>query len=243
MYVGLKIGLSAGQKSLKHEQAMICDDSSNKTVIDVLVCTPGRLVDHLNHTAGFRLNELQFLVRFMMMIIRILPSNNCQVLDEADRLLLDGASYQDWLFRLYHVLETQRWIEQSMHESSPQNKYALPVINGKIHLTPRKSSQYEHKPYLLKMLFSATLTHNPKIISSLKLSNPLYFGSLTEKQYLIPSSIQQLFLCVFGPDKLVNFISLIDTLHQQNKSAVCFCNTVDIAHRYFFQTFFFLNFV
>ncbi|PHH69108.1 hypothetical protein CDD82_7984 [Ophiocordyceps australis] len=46
--------------------------------VDVLVCTPGRLVEHLEQTAGFSLGHVRWLV-----------------VDEADKLL--GQSYQGWL--------------------------------------------------------------------------------------------------------------------------------------------------
>ena len=46
--------------------------------VDVLVCTPGRLVEHLEGTPGFTLQHVRFLV-----------------VDEADRLL--SQAYQDWL--------------------------------------------------------------------------------------------------------------------------------------------------
>lgn len=46
--------------------------------VDVLVCTPGRLVDHINHTPGFTLDYVRWLV-----------------IDEADRLL--AQSFQQWI--------------------------------------------------------------------------------------------------------------------------------------------------
>ena len=49
--------------------------------VDVLVCTPGRLVDHLDNTPGFTLQHLRFLV-----------------IDEADRLL--SQSYHGWVGRV-----------------------------------------------------------------------------------------------------------------------------------------------
>lgn len=55
---------------------------------DILVCTPGRLVDHLEETPGFTLEHLQFLV-----------------LDEADRLLGSSGSIRTgWLARLREAL-------------------------------------------------------------------------------------------------------------------------------------------
>ena len=47
------------------------------STIDILVCTPGRLVDHIESTRGFSLEDIEFLV-----------------IDEADRLLND--SFQGW---------------------------------------------------------------------------------------------------------------------------------------------------
>jgi ATP-dependent RNA helicase DDX51/DBP6 len=57
--------------------------------VDILIATPGRLIDHLNGTNNFTLQHLRFLV-----------------IDEADRLL--GQSYQDWLPRVLDTLSTTR---------------------------------------------------------------------------------------------------------------------------------------
>ncbi|OQE14729.1 hypothetical protein PENSTE_c033G03146 [Penicillium steckii] len=46
--------------------------------VDILICTPGRLVDHLRYTKGFTLKHLEWLV-----------------IDEADRLL--NESFQEWV--------------------------------------------------------------------------------------------------------------------------------------------------
>lgn len=49
--------------------------------IDVLVCTAGRLVDHIKLTKGFNLHDLEFLI-----------------IDEADRVLENVQN--DWLYHL-----------------------------------------------------------------------------------------------------------------------------------------------
>ncbi len=54
--------------------------------VDILLATPGRLIDHLDATPGFTLQHLRFLV-----------------LDEADRLL--GQSFHEWLPRLMAALD------------------------------------------------------------------------------------------------------------------------------------------
>ena len=55
------------------------------SLVDILVTTPGRLVDHMNGTAGFTLSHLQWLV-----------------VDEVDRLLTQN--YNDWAKRLHAAL-------------------------------------------------------------------------------------------------------------------------------------------
>lgn len=61
-------------------------DYSSK--VDLLICTPGRLVDHVKSTKGFTLNHVQWLV-----------------IDEADRLL--DESFQQWVEIVMPALEHQ----------------------------------------------------------------------------------------------------------------------------------------
>lgn len=56
--------------------------------VDVLVCTPGRLVEHLKSTVGFNLDDLEWLV-----------------IDEADQLL--DQSFQDWVAEINRALKRQ----------------------------------------------------------------------------------------------------------------------------------------
>ncbi|KAI4248790.1 MAG: hypothetical protein L6R40_000801 [Gallowayella cf. fulva] len=56
--------------------------------IDILVCTPGRLIEHLQHTRGFTLDHVEWLV-----------------VDEADRLL--DESFQQWVDNIMPALEHQ----------------------------------------------------------------------------------------------------------------------------------------
>lgn len=61
--------------------------------IDILICTPGRLVEHINSTMGFTLDDVQWLV-----------------VDEADRLL--DQSFQEWVNVVMSTLETAKPYEQ-----------------------------------------------------------------------------------------------------------------------------------
>ncbi|KAK7481852.1 hypothetical protein BaRGS_00026878 [Batillaria attramentaria] len=76
----LKVGLVVGRKTLAVEQATLVKKREGlyHSLVDILVATPGRLVDHINSTPGFDLSHLRFLV-----------------VDEADRMMEDIK--QDWL--------------------------------------------------------------------------------------------------------------------------------------------------
>ena len=100
----LKIILASGQKSFEEEQKVLSgsfnydkrglnnivdnfytnkqyytsDNVYESDTCDILVCTPGRFLDHIYYTNGFTLKYLRFIV-----------------LDEADRLL--GNAYHDWV--------------------------------------------------------------------------------------------------------------------------------------------------
>ena len=70
------------------------------SAVDVLVCTPGRLVDHLDSTPGFTLQHLRFIV-----------------IDEADRLV--NQPYQNWIRRVLQASNSENRFEADFrHRSS-----------------------------------------------------------------------------------------------------------------------------
>ncbi|KAI5798348.1 ATP-dependent RNA helicase dbp6 [Pyronema domesticum] len=77
---GLKIGTAIGSRSLAVEQGLLVshDDGEVSSKIDILITTPGRLVEHVRATPGFELTWVKWLV-----------------IDEADRLL--AQSFQEWV--------------------------------------------------------------------------------------------------------------------------------------------------
>ncbi|XP_049812925.1 probable ATP-dependent RNA helicase Dbp73D isoform X2 [Schistocerca nitens] len=80
----LKVALITGQKSFVMEQQQLIKKNSTfgpQSLVDIVVTTPGRLVDHLKSTPNFSLKHLRFLV-----------------IDEADRVM--ECIQNDWL---YHV--------------------------------------------------------------------------------------------------------------------------------------------
>ncbi|VAI50725.1 unnamed protein product [Triticum turgidum subsp. durum] len=91
--VGLTVASAVGQSSIADEISDLIKKSKQElypslddeyvemepqTKVDILVATPGRLMDHINMTKGFSLEHLQYLV-----------------VDETDRMLREA--YQSWL--------------------------------------------------------------------------------------------------------------------------------------------------
>ncbi|KAJ7510426.1 DEAD-domain-containing protein [Mycena galericulata] len=164
---GLKIGTATGQHSFSHEQSQLVADKTTplaggSSKVDILICTPGRLIDHLNGTPNFSLQHLRFLV-----------------IDEADRLL--AQSFQDWLVQ---VLAATR--PPSGEPSVPSYSVAggflqyhdavAPAFRTLLPYAAIPSFVTEHKESSCqKLLFSATLTRDPGKLAALELRNPKYF--------------------------------------------------------------------
>ncbi|CAG5950323.1 unnamed protein product [Menidia menidia] len=76
----LKVMMLAGQKSFAAEQASLSEHRGGvrRSAADIVVATPGRLVDHINKNSALSLEHLRFLI-----------------IDEADRMI--DSMHQSWL--------------------------------------------------------------------------------------------------------------------------------------------------
>ncbi|KAJ3757412.1 DEAD-domain-containing protein [Lentinula raphanica] len=174
---GLKIGTATGQHSFTHEQGQLVGDIrynllGGSSKLDILISTPGRLIDHLNGTPNFTLQHLRFLV-----------------IDEADRLL--AQSFQDWLGSVVGALRPPSDVFDGFGSSnpipipdvlSPAFHHLLPLHHHHhpnfLYPDPTSFSPFptEHKhASCQKLLFSATLTRDPGKIAALELRDPKYF--------------------------------------------------------------------
>lgn len=151
--------------------------AAGRSHIDVLVCTSGRLLDHLQFTEGFTLQHLRFLV-----------------LDEADRLL--GNAYHGWVRLLIQSINAT---EQSMNTCMSKASNESSVLNSDLafcdrHDESNKRRKAQHnsgtqsqleailqyqslRPPLQRLLFSATLTDNPSKLALLGIYSPLLIQS------------------------------------------------------------------
>eukprot|EP00428_Durinskia_dybowskii_P077196 CAMPEP_0170361444 /NCGR_PEP_ID=MMETSP0117_2-20130122/3808_1 /TAXON_ID=400756 /ORGANISM="Durinskia baltica, Strain CSIRO CS-38" /LENGTH=600 /DNA_ID=CAMNT_0010615807 /DNA_START=46 /DNA_END=1845 /DNA_ORIENTATION=+ len=132
--------------------------------VDVLICTSGRLLDHLQLTKGFTLQHLRFLV-----------------LDEADRLL--GNAYHGWVRSLVHSASatTQAFASIATDEARPTKKHRSScgtTSQSPVSVTEDLLHSYlELRPPLQRLLFSATLTDNPSKLAMLGIYSPLLIHS------------------------------------------------------------------
>lgn len=106
----LKVGMIVGQKQFSVEQHALVRQrlAGLESKVDIVVATPGRLVDHINKTPGFSLTDLRFLV-----------------IDEADRIMEHVK--QDWLSHVENaVFSGDRGVPSSLtvHNSC---KHQMPL--------------------------------------------------------------------------------------------------------------------
>ncbi|CAO3568071.1 unnamed protein product [Mortierella alpina] len=233
----LKIATSTGQNSFAHEQSILVGDthSSGRTVlgghsrVDILITTPGRLIDHIKSTPNFTLQHLRFLV-----------------IDEADRLL--NQSFQDWLYHILNAIHPSPdrkllGADGSNTIQIKRDKHGFPIHDA---IAPGFLSSFFELPEsdvedpkalsVQKLLFSATLTRNPAKIASLQLSDPQYVAVQEggqdgdEKQkYTTPAGLTEHMIVCDTSEKPLMVLHLLH--HLQVRSALCFTKSVESAHR------------
>ncbi|PZC73571.1 hypothetical protein B5X24_HaOG209400 [Helicoverpa armigera] len=99
MKTRLKVALLGGSTPLQQEQQSIVrytESSGWVSEIDIIVCTAGRLVEHLQNTEGFSLKHLKFLV-----------------IDEADRIM--DHIQNDWLYHLDKHIKLENELMTGRH--------------------------------------------------------------------------------------------------------------------------------
>jgi len=197
----LKTALLAGQHSFEDEQKVLVKQQLNgskgiifdiasylkqkhvcfkdwTSSIDIVVCTPGRLVEHISRTPGFSLTHLRYLV-----------------IDEADRIIDEFK--QDWLNILDNAVGLSSQIKNDFQP------YML------------SQSSSNRKTYQ-KLLFSATLTHNPEILQQLNLFHPVLFSSLSSSSIAMPSTLRENFVvCSITYKPLIVAYLIQNQLHSE----------------------------
>ena len=229
---GLKIATITGQSSLEREQDELINQSSipASSGADIIVATPGRLVDHINLTKDFCLTHLRFLV-----------------IDEVDRLL--DQSFQDWIARLFD------FISKDEKHPKPLSLYScLTATDMFPHVLPDPKLDIlipiPHSPCpfhsaathstFQKLLFSATIPQNPEKLALLKLYSPKLFTtgvmqdcSSDEVNYTgrfaLPSTLKEYSIVCPAKHKPLAVIQLIENV--KINRVLCFTSSKDSTHR------------
>lgn len=220
--VGLSVGLAVGQSSIADEiselikrpklEAGICYDPEDllqelQSAVDILVATPGRLMDHINATRGFTLEHLCYLV-----------------VDETDRLLREA--YQAWLPTVLQLTRSHN--ENRFSDAST----FLPSAFGSLKTIRRCGVErgFKDKPYprLVKMVLSATLTQDPNKLAQLDLHHPLFLTT-GETRYKLPERLESYKLICESKLKPLYLVALLQSLGEEK--CIVFTSSVEATHR------------
>ncbi|XP_056150198.1 ATP-dependent RNA helicase DDX51 [Lampris incognitus] len=219
----LKVVMLAGHKSFAVEQASLLENRGGMTrsLADIVVATPGRLVDHINKNSGFCLDHLRFLV-----------------IDEADRMI--DSMHQSWLGQVTKAV---------FRSGSGPEATSLFRRTEPTHITAASLSPPQMP--LQKLLFSATLTQNPEKLQQLGLHQPRLFSSVhshcspsatatghpgtqggapqTQERFIVPEGLTEYYVpCTLSKKPLIilHFI-----LRLKFSPILCFTNSKEAAHR------------
>ncbi|KAF9966886.1 ATP-dependent RNA helicase dbp6, partial [Actinomortierella ambigua] len=235
----LKVAMTTGQSSFANEQSLLVGDLTQPKLggdsrVDILISTPGRLIDHIKSTPNFTLQHLRFLV-----------------IDEADRLL--NQSFQDWLHHILSAIHPSvETVKKPLLEDRPLGAVHLQydALGFPVHdaVAPGFLPSYFHIAEsdmedakvlsVQKLLFSATLTRNPAKIASLQLADPQYVAvqelnqdGAEKQKYTTPAGLTENMIVCDTSDKPLMVLHLLH--HLNVRSALCFTKSVESAHRLF----------
>ncbi|KAH9813026.1 P-loop containing nucleoside triphosphate hydrolase protein [Melampsora americana] len=243
---GLKLAIVTGQHSFSQEQSLLSGNvpfnTSSECKVDVVIATPGRLIDHLNQTPGFSLSHLCFLI-----------------LDEADQLL---SKDQAWIYQILkykskklpakevlgyddddddEIISRQDQIHGSKNDRCSKLKKFIDTNECvEIHSDWRPLLKLEDpckaRPFRI-LLFSATLKRDPTKLTHLGLRNPLFIKVQNPSievmdnfsGYSLPTNLQQHLIVTTPQLKPLVLFHLIKS--KEIKNALVFCKSVEGATR------------
>nr|CAD7568969.1 unnamed protein product [Timema californicum] len=185
-------GCFVGGEKRKSEKARL------RKGINILVGTPGRLLDHVQKTESFRLDNVEWLV-----------------LDEADRLLDMG--YEQEVASFVSALDNQHNSKQQPSLKDHSEYETDPESDPKPLVTTSRSRQ--------TLLLSATLTSAVERLAGLTLKDPVFVDAAVDEDYsekksntqiptaepslVIPESLSQFYVLTPAKLRLVTLATFI----------------------------------
>lgn len=222
----LRVALMSGQRSFAAEEAALTEERGGMRhcAVDIVVATPGRLVDHINKNSAFSLQHLRYLI-----------------IDEADRMI--DSMHQSWLSEVVKAVyrpETGPKTTTCLRPDHVLRRTDPSHITAASLATPLMPLQ--------KLLFSATLTQNPEKLQLLSLHQPRLFSSAHgstssvthhstpgntdgRERYDFPQGLTEYYVpCTLSrkPLLILHFL-----LRLKLRPILCFTNSRETAHRLF----------
>ncbi|XP_073675744.1 ATP-dependent RNA helicase DDX51 [Garra rufa] len=205
----LKVVMITGQKSFAAEQATLSENRGgvSHSLADIVVATPGRLVDHINKNSNFSLQHVRFLI-----------------IDEADRMI--DSMHQSWLSQVTKAVyrspgDAQTSVFRRIQPgpitvaslSPPQIPLQKLLFSATLTQNPEKLQLLDlHQP----RLFTSTHTRTETTTQSQDTLN--FPQGLTE--YYVPCTLSK------KPLIILHFL-----LRLKFSPALCFTNSREAAHR------------
>ncbi|KAL4660426.1 ATP-dependent RNA helicase DDX51 [Arapaima gigas] len=205
---GLKVGMVTGQRSLAAEQTSILERSGCgwRSLADIIVATPGRLVDHINMTEGFSLQHLRFLI-----------------IDEADRMI--DSMHHVWLSQLTKVVYSGSDKGFIFRRTEPGAITAANQLQPQIPLQKLLfSATLTQNPEKLQRLG----LYQPRLFSSTHCF-PLDLEPGPQDRFIFPEGLTQYYVSCTLRKKPLLILHFI--LRLKFSPVLCFTNSREVAHR------------
>ena len=206
----LKIALVSGLKSFTKEQKSLVKKTMRgyRSTVDIVVCTPGRLVDHLKQTEGFTLKDLKYLV-----------------VDEADRLLSED--YSNW------IAETLNSVEPTIQNTSFTKSPLIAASCMQTSTCLRKFlfsatlTQNPEKLASLRLHLPLLITTAPPVLNrDIECKDE---DTVEETRYTLPESLEEEMAVVEEDEKPLVLLYLM--LVKNYSGVLCFTKSVEATHR------------
>ncbi|XP_018562519.1 probable ATP-dependent RNA helicase CG8611 [Anoplophora glabripennis] len=180
--------------------------------IHVLIATPGRLLDHILHTAAFKTNNIR-----------------CLVLDEADRLLDMG--FKRDIIRIVEELDKAK----TNSEYDPISLLKGKTGGAKSEVTIRSEETFPLRDPSSNsrqtVLLSATLTKGIAELADFAMKDHIYVDALDEsatvnpEHMVIPNTVKQKFIVTHVKHRLFTLSALLISKAQQSSKVFVFMAT------------------
>lgn len=208
----LKVQLLTASKPFAEEQSALVRKGIRgyQSLVDIIVTTPHRLLDHLQRTPGFSLQRLRFFI-----------------LDEADRVVED----------IRRTLIPQ--VEAAVFGNERGNCCCCGKPRSqRLYPHPLTACSLQHcREPAQKLLYSATLTQDPEKLQSLMLFQPILFTASSQVQsvgtfagkYTTPQGLSEFFYVVKNATKPLAVWNLV--VNRGYRRTLCFTRSREEAHR------------